>query len=166
MAETFTISEISRMVSLPTHTIRYYEKQFPNLLNVSRSKGGHRKYEKRHLVALKEIIRLLKQENLSIRKTKQILGEEENEEEIIEGLVDDEMQIDKLNSKQLAAMLMSVIKRLDVISETNIRQQKILEILLNKSPFVNEDDLLKHIDEYRLVKNNIKMLNGKTIGFI
>ena len=160
MAEVFTISEISRIVALPTHTIRYYEKQFPSLLNVSRSKGGHRMYGQKHIAVLKEIIRLLKEEKLSIKKTKQILGEEE------EVSLQCDIQVDKADVNQLTAIMMNVLERLQSISESNARQQIILEMLLKKASLQSEDELIEQLGKCKLVKSYVGLLNKDIIGII
>ena len=75
-----TIGEVVRIIglkskkgqSIPTHTIRYWEKEFkqikPKILN-----GNRRYYNQRNIEILKKVHFLLKEQGMTIRGVKKIL---------------------------------------------------------------------------------------------
>ena len=79
-----TISEVVKIIglksknnrSLPTHTIRYWEKQFtqikPKIFN-----GNRRYYDKKNIELLKKIHFLLKEQGMTINGVKKILRDKE-----------------------------------------------------------------------------------------
>ena len=79
-----TISEVVKLIglkskrgkTLPTHTIRYWEKEFkqikPKILN-----GNHRYYDKKNIEILKKIHFLLKEQGMTINGVKKILNNKE-----------------------------------------------------------------------------------------
>lgn len=74
-ARRLTMAQVSRLTGLPTHTIRYYEREFPRTLTVARSPGGHRWYTFAQVAELQRICRWLHCEGLSIREVRARLGE-------------------------------------------------------------------------------------------
>jgi DNA-binding transcriptional MerR regulator len=70
-----SIREISRLCSIPSHTIRYYEKVFPEFLSVSRSHGGHRQYSLETVKKLQLIVHLIEEKGLTLRGVRQVLAE-------------------------------------------------------------------------------------------
>jgi DNA-binding transcriptional MerR regulator len=68
-----SIADISRLTGLATHTIRYYETRFPEILSPSRSPGGHRQYSPEHLETLKKIVGMTKTNRLTLEEVHQRL---------------------------------------------------------------------------------------------
>ena len=80
-----TISEVAEILGLrtknskkkPTHTIRYWEKEFsqikPKILN-----GGRRYYDKKNIELLERIHYLLKDKGMTINGVKKILKNKES----------------------------------------------------------------------------------------
>ena len=76
-----TIGEVVRIIglkskkgqSIPTHTIRYWEKEFkqikPKILN-----GNRRYYNQKNIELLKKVHFLLKEQGMTIKGVKKILG--------------------------------------------------------------------------------------------
>ena len=76
-----TIGEVVRIIGLkskkgqstPTHTIRYWEKEFkqikPKILN-----GNRRYYNQKNIELLKKVHFLLKEQGMTIKGVKKILG--------------------------------------------------------------------------------------------
>ena len=66
-----------KSISLPTHTIRFWEKNFkqikPRILN-----GNRRYYDKKSIDVLKKIHFLLKNEGMTIKGVKKILDEKKS----------------------------------------------------------------------------------------
>ncbi len=79
-----TIGEVAKIIgsgsekgqSLPTHTIRYWEKEFkqikPKILN-----GNRRYYDLRNIELLKKVHFLLKEQGMTINGVKKILNNNE-----------------------------------------------------------------------------------------
>ena len=80
-----TIGEVVEIIGLkskkkkstPTHTIRYWEKEFkqikPKILN-----GNRRYYDKKNILLLKKIHFLLKNQGMTIKGVKRILDNKQN----------------------------------------------------------------------------------------
>jgi DNA-binding transcriptional MerR regulator len=68
-----SIGDVSRFLGIPTHTIRYWEKEFSAYLNPGRTVGHQRRYTDDHVLKIRDIMRLLKNEGYSIAGAKKIL---------------------------------------------------------------------------------------------
>jgi DNA-binding transcriptional MerR regulator len=60
------IGDAARIVGVPTHTLRYWEKEFGFFLNPDRTDGGQRRYDDSQLDKFEVIRRMLKDEGYSI----------------------------------------------------------------------------------------------------
>jgi DNA-binding transcriptional MerR regulator len=147
MTDYFTIAEISRLTGLASHTIRYYEKQFPVLLDVERSKGGHRIYRARHLEALKSVIRLLKDEKLSIRAARKMLGEPDSIAS--EKHEDNSGQKFSPDAYEINRSLMLVLEKLDRLCQSNERRDALLESILRRTDSKDGNQLIEQIARCR-----------------
>ncbi len=70
----FTISEVSRRLNIPKHTIRFWERVFEGLINPLRTKGGQRRFTPQHLILIQEI-KELKEIRMSLSEIKKRLNE-------------------------------------------------------------------------------------------
>lgn len=145
MAEHYSIAEVSRITGLASHTLRFYEQQFPVLLDLERTRGGHRIYRARHLEALKSITRLLKDEKLPIRKAREILGEDSAAENTAEKIAGEA----KESSGDLQKLLVMVIERLDLICRNNEKRDRIMDAVIKNQPLASRDELLDQISRCR-----------------
>lgn len=68
----YSIQQVANRTSLPTHTLRYYEKE-GLLPNINRSAGGSRRFSEDDLEAL-ELICCLKSTGMSIKQIKQFVA--------------------------------------------------------------------------------------------
>lgn len=71
-----SIKEAARQTGLPASTIRFYDQQFAEFLAVKRGAGRRRLFTPQAVQRLLEIQRLLKDEGLSMRQTRQALAGE------------------------------------------------------------------------------------------
>ncbi len=97
-----TISEVVKIlnlkskkgVSLPTHTLRFWEKEFkqikPKILA-----GNRRYYDKKNIKLLKKIHFLLKDQGMTIKGVKKIL----NNKEPLDEMADNSIRADNLKNK-------------------------------------------------------------------
>jgi len=145
MAEQYSIAEVSRLTGLPAHTLRYYEQQFPVLLGVERSPGGHRIYRKHHLDTISRIIRLLKDEKVSIKRARKLLGEPDaarNEEPT-------SAETGSESNAHLESMLHIVLQRLDLLCRNSDSRDTLLMNLLKNQPSDQKHELLEQIARCR-----------------
>jgi DNA-binding transcriptional MerR regulator len=68
-----SIGDVSRFLNVPTHTIRYWEKEFSDYLSPVRTVGHQRRYSDENVRQIRDIMRLLKNEGYSIAGAKKIL---------------------------------------------------------------------------------------------
>ena len=147
MAQYFTITEVSRITGLASHTIRYYEKQFPFLLDVDRSPGGHRLYRPKHLEALKKVLYFLKEKKMTIKAAKQALGEPDQKQSLQDVFLSGKESLSK--ESNLAQVMSLVLERLDQICRSNERRDNMLETFLQRITPNDCNDLLDQIDRCR-----------------
>ncbi len=139
-----TISEISRLTGLSTCTLRFYEKEFPKSLSVGRTSGGHRVYGKVHLRALSEIVRLVREEKLSLREAKIRLGEI-SDPEVRESSPNRNSAEEPVVSRKLN----QVLDKLEELATRNQRMDHLLEELLGERSQSKRDELLSQIMKCR-----------------
>ncbi len=152
MADQFSIAEISRLTGLASHTLRYYEQQFPVLLDVERSRGGHRIYRRRHLDTISNILRLLKEEKVSIRRAREILGEPEGEAARTgagESAAENPDARTETPPAEVSRMLTMVLDRLDSLCRNNDKRDQMLYELLRSQKNGSNNELLDQISRCR-----------------
>ncbi len=69
-----SIGDVSKITGLPTHTIRYWEKEFAEFLAPERTLGHQRRYDEIDIQNIEEIRHLLKVEGFSIAGAKRQLS--------------------------------------------------------------------------------------------
>ena len=99
-----TISEVVEIIGLkstksktkPTHTLRYWEKEFsqikPKIFN-----GGRRYYDEKNIDLLKKIKYLLKDQGMTINGVKKILDNEDTLK--LDEMADKSIKAEKLKNK-------------------------------------------------------------------
>ena len=68
-----TIQQLSTKLNIPKPTLRFWEKEFEDILLPLRTNGGQRRYAPEHVSVIKEI-KQLKKAGLSLAKIKRKLG--------------------------------------------------------------------------------------------
>jgi len=68
-----TIAEVSRQTGIPITTLRFYEKELPGLLPLSRTRGGHRRYRAEDVARLAAVRRLIEQKSLKLSDVRRIM---------------------------------------------------------------------------------------------
>ena len=68
----FSISEVSELCNIKSHTLRFWEKEFKELQPVTR-KGSRRYYQSKEIELIKQIQRLLYEEGMTIAGAKKSL---------------------------------------------------------------------------------------------
>ena len=68
----FSISEVSELCNIKSHTLRFWEKEFKELQPITR-KGSRRYYQSKEIELIKQIQRLLYEEGMTIAGAKKSL---------------------------------------------------------------------------------------------
>ncbi len=147
MADYYSIAEVSRLTGLASHTLRFYEQQFPFLLDIERTKGGHRVYRSQHLDSLNSIVRLLKDEKVSIKKAREILGESVDKKTEKASYKISAEETD--TSGDIEKLLLMVIEKLDKICRNNENRDRMIDSIIRNQPFEQRDELLDQISRCR-----------------
>ena len=70
----FSILEVSEKLNIPTHTLRFWEKELNGLLAPLRTNGGQRRYTTENLLLLEEI-KKCRDEGLSLAEINEKFGQ-------------------------------------------------------------------------------------------
>lgn len=73
--QTFSIQEVSERLQVTTHTLRFWEKKLHGVIVPDRTRGGQRRYTRKHIMLIEEVIKL-KNAGLSLRDIRQRLDNE------------------------------------------------------------------------------------------
>lgn len=71
-----SIRDAAKIIGVPPHTIRYWEKEFSDFLVAPRTLGKQRRYGDQQLHKLRTIFRMLKEEGYSIAGAKRALAKQ------------------------------------------------------------------------------------------
>ena len=69
-----SIRDAAKIIGVPPHTIRYWEKEFSGFLVAPRTLGKQRRYGDQQIIKLRTIFRMLKEEGYSIAGAKRALA--------------------------------------------------------------------------------------------
>ena len=69
----YKIGEVCALTQIPSHVLRFWEKQFP-LLNPNKTPSGHRLYRKRDIQTIIEIKDLLYERRFTIKGAREFLA--------------------------------------------------------------------------------------------
>lgn len=72
-----TIKQVSEITSIPTYTLRFWEKEFEGVLIPSRTNGGQRRYNEEHISVIEDI-KWLKKQGIHLSRIKEKLSNKEN----------------------------------------------------------------------------------------
>ncbi|RZB34886.1 MAG: hypothetical protein SRB1_00654 [Desulfobacteraceae bacterium Eth-SRB1] len=72
-----TIKQVSEITGIPSYTLRFWEKEFDGILIPSRTNGGQRRYNEKHISVIKNI-KWLKKQGIHLSRIKEKLGNKEN----------------------------------------------------------------------------------------
>ncbi|MCL2629380.1 MAG: MerR family transcriptional regulator [Alphaproteobacteria bacterium] len=69
-----SISDVSKKLDLPSHVLRFWEKQFPTFIKPTTGAGGRRYYRAADVAVLDKIKDLLYKQGYTIRGVKKLLS--------------------------------------------------------------------------------------------
>ena len=87
----YSITEVSKLFNIKTHTLRFWEKEFEDLKPITR-KGNRRYYQKTDLALIKKIQSLLYKDGMTIAGAKRNLltvTKEENSDSKMKPIIKD-----------------------------------------------------------------------------
>jgi len=70
-----TISEVSKRLKIPTHTLRFWEREFGDVLAPQRTKGGQRRFSSEDVGWIDQIAKMRKR-GMSLSRIKRELASE------------------------------------------------------------------------------------------
>jgi DNA-binding transcriptional MerR regulator len=78
----FSIGEVSKVTGLPPSVLRFWEGQFKEF-RPQKSRGGHRRYQKKDVELILRIKKLLYEQGFTIEGAKKELGKQNKEENFL-----------------------------------------------------------------------------------
>lgn len=103
-----SIRDAARIIGVPPHTIRYWEKEFCDFLVAPRTMGKQRRYGDAQILKLRTIFRMLKEEGYSIAGAKRALAKQNQAANIAgNGLASGTLQS---LSAEMAEKIMALVK--------------------------------------------------------
>lgn len=78
-----SIGDVSRILGVPAHTIRYWEREFDGFLTHARTTGRQRRYGDTDVERLRRVYRMLHEEGYSIAGAKRALSIENRAANIV-----------------------------------------------------------------------------------
>ena len=103
-----SIGDVSRIIGVPSHTIRYWEKEFPQFLVPPRTLGKQRRYGSDQIFKLRKIFAMLKKDGYSIAGAKRALALQNRESNINS---DSAEGIDQETAKKIISLLQEQLLR-------------------------------------------------------
>jgi len=74
----FSMGEVSKITGLPSYVLRFWENKFPSL-HPQKSRGGHRRYQKRDIEQIILIKNLLYRDGFTIQGAQKELKKKKND---------------------------------------------------------------------------------------
>ncbi len=95
----YKIGEVSKIVGVEPHVIRYWEKEIPFLVPTKRGKGGQRFYSKEDVDKLLEIKKMLYEDGMKIEGVRKFFKNEHKEKKKIYNIKKELLEIKELLEK-------------------------------------------------------------------
>lgn len=95
----YVISVVAKMVGIPTHTLRYYERI--GIIEPSRSEGNIRLYSDRDVTLLRRVIKLVDELGVNLAGVSVILQMSQHIVELQRQIEEMESELERLRSGQL-----------------------------------------------------------------
>ena len=156
--ETYTTAEAAKILNVAPSTLRYWESEFGNILNIQRNENGYRQYSKENIALLKEIKRYLYEQKYSIKQVREILNLEKSKQDIAATLIAN-------TDPNTADFLHALLEKFDQIEngiedlkngQKHLREEYLQAIkLLSITQERRDRELIKEI-RYRLNEKKVK----------
>ena len=150
--EMYSTSEAAKILNVAPSTLRYWESEFGNILNIQRNENGYRQYSKDNIEQLKEIKTYLYEQKYSIKQVREILNLEKSKQDIAATIIGN---TDPNLSKFLHALLEKFDNIEDGLKELKNGQKNLKEEYLQAIKLLSitqerrDRELIKEI-RYRL----------------
>lgn len=104
-----SIGDVAKILGVPTHTIRYWEKEFPDFLAPSRTQGKQRRYGSDEILRLRKVFAMLRDDGYSIAGARRILAHQNIKSNT--GPTDDPGQMDTATAERLLMLLKNHLEK-------------------------------------------------------
>ncbi|HEY9071067.1 MAG TPA: helix-turn-helix domain-containing protein [Candidatus Ozemobacteraceae bacterium] len=154
MDKLFSMADVCRITGLASHTIRFYETQFPRSLVAERTPGGHRKYRQAHIDVLNRIVTLSRGEGKALKEVRELLGEEPVQPVLVAAPGKSEKpeavsRPEKAQGDIVQETLALVLQNLEKLNARNDRLDKLVSLLVTETGALETGSLLSQIDTLR-----------------
>lgn len=158
----YTTSEAAHALNLAPSTLRYWESELGNILNIPRNENGYRQYTADNIETLKKIKKYLYDQKYSIKQVREIMNLEESKQELAASLVG--TSDTKLNSLVTALLdkLDDVENGIDELKDgqKNLKHEYLQAVkLLNITSERRDRELIKEIRK-RMDEKKVKNSSG------
>lgn len=107
LGEKISIGDAARVLGVPAHTLRYWEKEFEFYINPDRTEGGQRRYSEESLGRFQIVKSMLKNEGYSIAGARRVLSRQNSSDAIPAPIVGEESN----SRRELIKRLSDLIQR-------------------------------------------------------
>lgn len=153
--ENYTTSEAAKILNVAPSTLRYWESELGNHLQIDRNNNGYRQYSNKNIENLKKIKKYLYEQKYSIKQVREILNMEENKHDIAAALVENS---DPKLSELVSTLLDKIDDVEDGITELKEGQQRLKEEYLQSIKLLN---ITSERRDRQLIKEIRQRLNDK-----
>jgi len=108
--ETYTTSEAAKLIGVAPSTLRYWESELANHINITRDANGYRQYKPENIDKLEKIKEYLYDQNYSIKQVREILNLEDSKQKIAAALVGE-------TDERISSLVSILIDKIDGLEE-------------------------------------------------
>jgi len=144
----YTTSEAAKIISVAPSTLRYWESELSNHLNIKRNENGYRQYNQNNIENLRKIKKYLYEQKYSIKQVREILNLEENQQDIAATLIGN-------TDESVGTLLSALLNKIDDVEkgiedlkegQVNLKQEYLQAIkLLNITSERRDRELIREI---------------------
>src|SRR6056297_2586680 len=108
--EFYTTSEAAKLIGVAPSTLRYWESELANHINITRDTNGYRQYKPENIDKLEKIKEYLYDQNYSIKQVREILNLEDSKQKIAAALVGE-------TDERISSLVSILIDKIDGLEE-------------------------------------------------
>lgn len=144
----YTTSEAAQILNVAPSTLRYWESELGNYLNIVRNENGYRQYSENNIKTLRRIKTYLYDQKYSIKQVRDILNIEESKQDIAATLIGN-------SDNSVSTLVSALLDKIDNVEngikelkegQNNLKQEYLQAIkLLNITSERRDRELIKEI---------------------
>lgn len=109
--KTYTTSRAAEKLGVAPSTLRYWESELSNYINIPRDENGYRQYTSENIEQLQKIKNYLYEQNYSIKQVREILNLEESKQDLAATLVGE-------TDERISSLVSILIDKIDNIEDS------------------------------------------------